>query len=68
MQQQVLRFPAVQQKVSLSRSTLYRKINAGEFPQPISLGPRAIGWIEGEIDNWIATCIDQTTSSIGGDV
>jgi prophage regulatory protein len=26
----------------------------GEFPKRVRLGPRAIGWIEEEIDKWIA--------------
>ena len=25
----------------------------GEFPMPIRLGPRSVGWLEIEIDEWI---------------
>ena len=51
----VLRLPDVLARVSLSKSTLWRLINDGEFPEPIRLGPRATGWIEDEIDEWIAS-------------
>ena len=51
----VLRLPDVLARVSLSKSTLWRLINDGEFPKPIRLGPRATGWIEEEFDEWIAS-------------
>ena len=51
----VLRLPEVLARVSLSKSTLWRLINDGQFPQPIKLGPRATGWIEEEVDEWIAS-------------
>ena len=25
----------------------------GEFPQPVSLGPRSIGWLDHEVQAWI---------------
>ena len=51
----VLRLPEVLARVGLSKSTLWRLINAGQFPRPIRLGSRATGWIEEEIDEWIAS-------------
>ena len=51
----VLRLPDVLARVSLSKSTLWRLINDGEFPEPIKLGPRATGWIEEEVHEWIAS-------------
>ena len=49
----VLRLPDVLERVALSKSTLWRRINDGEFPEPIKLGPRASGWLEEEVDAWI---------------
>jgi prophage regulatory protein len=49
----ILRLKDLQQRVPLSRSTLYAKIAAGEFPAPITLGPRAVGWLSSDIDKWI---------------
>lgn len=36
----------------LPQSTLYEKIAAGEFPKPVPLTPRRVGWLEDEIDEW----------------
>ncbi len=66
MSQQILRFPAVQQRVSLSRASLYRLIKLGKFPKPVSLGGRAVGFVESEIENWISTRAQQTNTSTGG--
>ena len=49
----ILRLPQVMERTGLSRSTIYLRISEGCFPQPISLGPRTVGWIEEEIDSWI---------------
>jgi prophage regulatory protein len=51
----VLRLPAVQARVGLSRSSIYLRIARNEFPKPISLGARAIGFLESEISSWIAS-------------
>lgn len=39
----------------LSRSTIYLRLNEedGDFPKPINLGGRRVGWIEAEVDEWI---------------
>ncbi|WP_419609479.1 helix-turn-helix transcriptional regulator [Thiolapillus sp.] len=39
-----------------SRTTMYKKIKAGEFPQPIKIGKKSL-WVESEINDWIK---DQT--------
>jgi predicted DNA-binding transcriptional regulator AlpA len=48
----ILRKPAVLAKTGLSYPTIYRKMQAGDFPQPVQLGPNSVGWIEEEIDAW----------------
>ncbi|WP_063652532.1 helix-turn-helix transcriptional regulator [Aliivibrio fischeri] len=37
-----------------SHSVVYRKINEGVFPQSVSLGDRAVAWVESEVQDWIA--------------
>ena len=49
----ILRLPAVKARTGLSRSTIYLRISEGQFPKPVSLGSRAVGWIESEIDEWV---------------
>jgi prophage regulatory protein len=41
------------EKAGFSIATLWRKVAAKEFPQPIQLGPNRVGWIESEVDAWI---------------
>lgn len=50
----ILRLPAVKARTGLSRSTIYNRISEGKFPEPVSLGGRAVGWIEAEIQDWLA--------------
>lgn len=40
-------------RVGLARSTLYEMIASGDFPKPILLGKRAVGWREVDIEKWI---------------
>lgn len=51
----ILRCPQVQKRTGLSRSTLYQYIRDGGFPKPVQLGLRAVGWLESDISDWIAT-------------
>jgi prophage regulatory protein len=53
MMHNILRLPAVKSRTGLSRSTIYLRILKGTFPEPISLGDRAVGWLENEIDDWL---------------
>lgn len=45
----LIRREAVLNKLSISKSSLYRKISAGLWPEPIQLSARAVGWLEGEV-------------------
>lgn len=54
----ILRLPTVKARTGLSRSTIYLRIAEGSFPQPVSLGDRAVGWIEAEVNDWLAQRIE----------
>jgi len=49
----ILRLPAVKAMIGLSRSTIYLRIAEGTFPKPVSLGARAVGWLQADIENWL---------------
>jgi prophage regulatory protein len=49
----ILRLPAVKASTGLSRSTIYLRVSEGTFPKPVSLGDRAVGWLEKEIQEWL---------------
>jgi prophage regulatory protein len=54
MADSILRLPAVKIRTGLSRSTIYLRVSEGTFPKPVSLGGRAVGWVEAEIQSWLA--------------
>lgn len=47
------RLPAVLARTGLGRSSVYAAIAKGQFPQPIKLSERAVGFLAHEIDAWI---------------
>ncbi len=49
----VIRLPDVKAITSLSRSAIYDRISKGTFPKQISLGGRAIGFLESDVQKWI---------------
>jgi prophage regulatory protein len=54
----ILRLPAVRLRTGLSRSTIYVRVADGSFPKPIRLSDRAIGWLESEVDTWLADRVE----------
>lgn len=53
MFKKIIRLPEVKIKTGLSRSSIYLRMSKGEFPQSISLGSRAVGWLEADIEQWL---------------
>lgn len=49
----ILRLPELQQTTGVSRATLYRWIEAGQFPPPVQLGPNSVGWRASAVQVWI---------------
>jgi len=49
----VLRVAEVIEKTGLARSTVYKYVDLGMFPRPISLGGKSVGWIDSEIHEWL---------------
>jgi prophage regulatory protein len=60
----ILRRPQVEDRTGLSRSTIYAKISANEFPKAVLLGRRAVGWVESEIDDWLMRQIQRSRSAL----
>jgi prophage regulatory protein len=49
-----LRLPQVCQMTGLRRSMIYRMQSEKRFPQRIKLTERAVGWLEREVQEWLA--------------
>lgn len=52
-QDRILRIKRVLQVTGLTRSTLYRKVQRGEFPKQIKLSERCAGWRQSAVDAWM---------------
>lgn len=49
----ILRLPAVETAVGFKKSKLYDLIQEGQFPQPVRLGAKSVGWLADEVQAWI---------------
>jgi prophage regulatory protein len=54
----VLRLPDVIKQTGLSRSSIYLRISSEDFPKPISLGGRSVGWLQQDVDDWVLAKIE----------
>ena len=60
MSHTILRLPEVIKRTGLSRSSIYLRVANKEFPAPLSLGGRAVGWLEQNVDEWIVARIEES--------
>lgn len=49
----ILRLGAVLDRTGLSRSTLYRKMQAGTFPRSVRISERCAGWRQSAVEEWL---------------
>ena len=55
----IIRLKAVIDATGLARSTVYKYVAQGSFPKPSPLGDRCVGWLEGEVQDWILARIEE---------
>ena len=55
----LLRFPAVQERTGLSRSTIWRLEQRGAFPRHHRISTNTVAWVEEEITAWISSKIGE---------
>ena len=69
----ILRHKQVEARTGLSRSTIYAKLRRNPkrptdydptFPTPISVGAKAVGWIESELDAWLIAQVDKSRKAV----
>ena len=71
-QKRFIRLPEVLSRTGYGRTSIYRKMEEGTFPRSVKLGgppidpnvfdSRAVAWIEGEVEKWIESRIDERDS------
>lgn len=49
----ILRINIVLDRTGLTRSTLYRKMQAGTFPKQVRIAARCAGWRESAVNAWM---------------
>ena len=57
----ILRLKEVMRRVGICRASIYQHMRTGHFPRNIILGPRAVGWLETDINEWLAERIRTST-------
>lgn len=60
MRYEVMRLKKVCAVTGLSRTTIYELMREGKFPHAIELGPRMVGWVGEDINNWIVSKINKS--------
>ncbi len=55
----ILRKPEVIAYTGVPASSLTRLVSTGQFPKPIRLSARAIGWLRSDLDAWIEARVAQ---------
>lgn len=65
----ILRRKTVQARTGLSRSSIYgmMKDPSSEFPQSIKISARSVGWLESDIDDFIASKIAASHNTSQGE-
>lgn len=62
--QRIIRMKEVTSRTGMSKSSIYDRINQGDFPKSVPLGGRSVGWIESEVQEWITERISKRDSEV----
>lgn len=62
--QRLVRLRTVRERTGLSKSSLYALAHQGRFPRPVKIGERSSGWVEAEVEDWIAQRIAASRSTV----
>jgi prophage regulatory protein len=62
---QILRLPQVCKVTGLGRSMIYQLESERRFPGRVRIGARAVGWVDAEVQNWLAGRIENHRAGSG---
>ena len=57
-----VRLPQVKEMTCLSKSSIYRLMDSGEFPRQVALGARSVVWVRAHIEEW---CAQKVAAALG---
>ena len=49
----IMRLPDVKAATGKSRTSIYKDVALGTFPQQVPIGERAVGWLQADIEQWL---------------
>ena len=58
---QFIRLPQVKEITSLSKSSIYRLMEDGDFPKQVVLGARSVVWVKSQVEDW---CAEKVASAL----
>ena len=61
-----LRLRQLKAITGMSRTWIYDAIQRGDFPKPVALGARAVGWLDSDVAAFIQSRIDASRPNVGG--
>jgi prophage regulatory protein len=61
----IIRLKEVIDTTGLARATIYKYVAQGTFPKSVSLGDRCVGWVLGEVEDWIMARIEERDCQVG---
>lgn len=59
----IIRLPEVKNLTGISRTNIYELIKKRKFPKQLNLGPRSVGWVESEVQEWFQQRIAERDES-----
>ena len=59
---QFIRLPQVKEITCLSKSSIYRLIEDGDFPKQVALGARSVVWVRSQVEDW---CNQKVAAALG---
>jgi prophage regulatory protein len=68
----ILRRKQVEARTGLSRSSIYAKMRRNPrrpsdydptFPKPVSVGAKAVGWVEAEVEAWLIAQVQKSRAA-----
>lgn len=59
---QFIRLPQVKEMTCLSKSSIYRLMDDGDFPKQVALGARSVVWVRAQVEDW---CAEKVAAALG---
>lgn len=60
----LIKIQEVSRITSLSRSTIYKYMAEGQFPQSVKLSTHSVAWVEHEVTDWVAELVKLSRGEI----